>query len=123
MNYPPPRPCSHLEQQVLQPAVAGERISYQELLWETNTLSEPKLVPSVSYLIVEGITCYHPDIAKYYDYKIWVDTPIEVAQARGQARDATNENKAMWDLWASNDTAYQQKYHPASSADFILSNE
>jgi uridine kinase len=89
---------------------------------ESNTLSAPKVVPDVSYLIVEGISCYHPSIAQYYDYKIWVDTPIEIAKERGRARDGSNENVQYWDLWAENDLAYQQKYHPEKIADIIFKN-
>ncbi|HEX7368067.1 MAG TPA: hypothetical protein VF261_00215, partial [Candidatus Saccharimonadales bacterium] len=68
---------------------------------------------------VEGISCYHPDIARYYDYKIWVDTSIETAKERGRARDGNNENAQYWDLWAENDLRYQQKYHPEQVADFV----
>ncbi|HEY4963902.1 MAG TPA: hypothetical protein VIH90_04365 [Candidatus Saccharimonadales bacterium] len=111
-----------LEQQVLIPASAQQPVSYQELIWETNSLSKPKIVPSVDYLIVEGISSYHPDIAHYYDYKIWINTPIEVAKQRGQVRDKGNENEDKWDMWAENDLRYQRKYHPELMADFIVEN-
>lgn len=112
-----------LEREVLMPATTNQPIQYEELIWETNMLSEPKKVPSVEYLIVEGISSYHPDIAHYYDYKIWVDTPIEIAKERGHARDGSNENAQHWDLWAENDLAYKQKHHPEQQADFIISNQ
>lgn len=111
-----------LEKQVLIPATTGNDIAYQKLIWVTDTLSEPVIVPKVAYLIVEGISSYHPDIANYYDYKIWVDTPIELAKERGHARDGSNENAQHWDLWAENDLKYQQKYHPEQQADFVISN-
>lgn len=111
-----------LEEQVLKPASEGKAVTYQKLLWDTNTLSEPIHVPGVDYLIVEGISSYHPSIAHYYDFKIWVDTPIEVAKARGKKRDAGNENEQHWDLWAANDLGYQEKYHPEEVADFVVKN-
>lgn len=111
-----------LEQQVLIPATNGEPISYEKLLWAENKLSKPKKLPTVDYLLVEGISAYHPDIAHYYDYKIWIDTPIEIAKKRGHARDGSNENAVHWDLWAENDLRYQQKYHPEQAADFVFSN-
>lgn len=111
-----------LEQQVLVPATNGETTAYQKLIWDTDTLSDPITIPDVSYVIVEGISSYHPEIAKYYDYKIWVETPIETAKQRGQARDSDNENAQHWDLWAENDLAYQQKYHPEQIADFVVKN-
>ena len=112
-----------LEQQVLIPATTGQQINYQKLVWETNTLSKPKHVPAVNYLIIERISCYHPNIAHYYDYKNWVDTPIEIAKARGQARDIGNENESMWDMWAANDLAYQLQYHPEQVADYVIDNQ
>ena len=111
-----------LEKQVLIPASKSQTVSYQELIWQTNTLSKPKIVPEVEYLIVEGISCYHPDIAHYYDFKIWVETSIEVAKERGHARDGSNENAKHWDLWADNDLRYQEKYHPEKQADFVIDN-
>jgi uridine kinase len=110
-----------LEQQVLIPATTGQSIQYQKLLWKTNTLSRPETVPVVDYLIVEGISCYHPNIAHYYDYRVWVDTPIEIAKARGMARDTGTENEDKWDVWAENDLAYQHKYHPERVANFVVS--
>jgi uridine kinase len=112
-----------LEREVLVPSTSNQSIQYEELIWETNTLSKPKIVPAVDYLIIEGISCYHPNIAHYYDYKIWVDTPIEIAKQRGHARDSSNENAEHWDLWAENDLRYQEKYHPEQVADFVFNNE
>lgn len=112
-----------LERQVLIPATTRQPIAYQRLQWAENTLSEPEWLPSsVAYLMVEGISSYHPDIAKYYDYKIWIDTPIAVAKQRGKLKDAGNENEQHWDLWAENDLAYQRKYHPERLADFTFDN-
>lgn len=111
-----------LEKQVLKPASEGQPISYQRLLWDTNSFSDPVNVPTTDYLVIEGISSYHPSISKYYDYKIWVDTPIDVAKARGKARDAGNENEKHWDLWANNDLAYQQSHHPEQVADFTVTN-
>jgi uridine kinase len=117
-SYDKPR----LEEQVLIPASKGEAIIYQKLDWTTNKLSEPIEVPKVDYLIVEGISSYHPDIAKYYDYKIWIDTPIKVANQRGKLNDAGTENEQYWDLWSKNDLAYKEKYQPEKVADFIYEN-
>ncbi|HSH31098.1 MAG TPA: hypothetical protein VK963_00310 [Candidatus Saccharimonadales bacterium] len=113
---------ARLEQQVLVPAHNGQPIKYQRLEWVENRLSDPISVPPVDCLIIEGISSCHPDIAKYYDYKIWVEAPIEVAKQRGKQRDAGNENEQHWDLWAKNDLAYQAKYHPEQQADFVIDN-
>lgn len=112
-----------LEKQVLRPLKSGETARYQKLIWTDNVLSDYVEVPKVRYIIVEGISSYHPSIAHYYDYKIWIDTPIAIAKERGHARDGSNENAQHWDLWAANDLRYQERYHPELNADFILNNE
>lgn len=111
-----------LEQQVLRPATSNQTVSYQRLIWHQNVLSAPEPIPPVRYLIVEGITAYHPDIAHYYDYKIWVDTPMETAAQRGRARDGSGVNAAYWDVWVQNDLDYCDQYHPERQADFIFDN-
>lgn len=112
-----------LKEQVLIPARGGLPIEYQEFLWDENKVSDAMIqVPAVEFLVVEGISAYHPIIASYYDYKIWVDTPIEVARERGRARDADNENEEHWDLWAENDLRYLKAHRSDRVADAILSN-
>ena len=111
-----------LEQQVLKPASEGQEISYQRLAWASNALGETTTLPKVVFLIVDGISSYHPDIEHYYDFKIWVEAPIDIAKQRGRQRDSDNENAVLWDKWAACDLAYQQKYHSEQRADFTVNN-
>ena len=112
-----------LKEQILEPQALGNPIIYQRLDWEKNKLGVNITLPKADYLIIDGIASYHPDIEAYYDFKIWVDTPIDVAKKRGKSRDSNNENVVMWEKWAQCDLAYQQKYHPELRADFIVNNE
>lgn len=112
-----------LENQVLKPLYGGKTASYQKLIWADNSLGDSLEVPKTRFVIVEGISSYHPKIAKYYDYKIWIDTPMEIAKERGHARDGSNENAQHWDLWAANDLRYREENHPELEADFVFNNE
>lgn len=114
---------ARLEQEVLWPAKNEQPITYRRLNWDTFKLGEPVHVPPVDFLIIEGITAYHPQITKYYDYKIWVDTPIEIATQRGREKDAGTVNEQHWDLWSKNDLAYKAKYHPDMVADAVVANQ
>ncbi len=111
-----------LERQVLLPLSNGERAHYQRLIWETEELSDFIEIPRVRYVIVEGISSYHPDIASYYNFKIWIDTPLKIARERGRARDVDTENVQHWGIWVNNDIIYKEKYHPEKEADFIFDN-
>lgn len=112
-----------LARQVLEPVREGVVARMQKFIWETNSLGPFAEIPRRQYLIVEGLTSLHPQIAGFYDYSIWVDTPIEVSKERGQARDAGTENEFMWDLWASNDLRYAREYEPKGRADVVVSGE
>lgn len=110
-----------LTQEVLKSASANMSIQYRKLEWAENKLSAPIAVPEVDYLIVEGISSTHPDVAQYFDVKIWVDTPIEIARERGRARDGSNENAQHWDLWAANDMCATKKNTTPSSRPILPS--
>ena len=112
-----------LERQILRPAQHGQPIAYQRLDWATNTLGDPIAIPAVTYLIVEGISVYHPSIERYYGFKIWIEAPLATAQAHGHARDGSSEHAAYWELWAQNDVAYKQKHHPERRADCLFVND
>lgn len=111
-----------LSRQILAPALDNRSLRYQKLIWAENRLSEFIEIPTVDFLIIEGVSSCHPKIENYYDFKIWIDTPMEIAKARGHARDGSNENAANWEIWAENNLAYMDKYHPEQRADFAFKN-
>ena len=48
---------------MLDPLRRGERVSYQRLEGESNSLSAPVDLPVAAIVLVEGSTALHPDIA------------------------------------------------------------
>lgn len=111
---------ARLLREVITPFSAGEPIRYRRLEWVSNELSAPIEVPSSSVLVVEGITALHEDLRDRYDYSIWIDAPIDVASARGRARDAGNENEHRWGLWSRNDLAYRDRIRPRDLVDAVI---
>jgi uridine kinase len=70
----------------------------------------------VEYLVIEGIKLFSEERQKFFDYKIWVDTPINQANGDGQARDG--ENQKLWEeVWVPNEIAFEKKYNPKEYAD------
>lgn len=108
--------------EVLDPFRVGAPIAYRRLLWDQNALSDPIALGEADILIIEGITALHPDLAERYDYRVWVDAPLEIASARGRVRDAGNENATRWDRWALNDRHYFDTYRPDLIVDTIVAN-
>ncbi|MCA9880193.1 MAG: hypothetical protein KC442_20505 [Thermomicrobiales bacterium] len=113
---------ARLEQQVLRPARSGQAIIHQPLDWDSGSLGEPVQVPRADYVIVEGVSSYHEDIAHYYDVKIWVDVPMDTALRRGHARPGSHENAGYWETWTQNDLAYFERHQPRQAADYVFDN-
>jgi uridine kinase len=111
-----------LEEQVLKPASQDLPVTYQKFDWVNNRLGADVMLSHFKYLIVDGITSYIPELEHYYNFKIWVNTPIDIAKSRGKNQDADNENAGLWDKWAKCDLVYQEKYHPEKRADFVIDN-
>lgn len=72
----------------------------------------------VKYLIIEGIKLFREDRQKYFDYRVWVDTPISKANGNGQARDVTNQK--LWEeIWVPNDEDFEKKHDPKQYVDAL----
>lgn len=107
--------------QVLEPAKAGEEISYQEYDWPQNKIVGWKTVPGSKYLIVEGCSLLHPNLLPYYDFTIWIDYPLEAATERGMARDRSwgaDHDKLWHQVWMPNEQDFFNKYRPDNAAGF-----
>jgi uridine kinase len=112
---------ARLVREVLEPAQRGATVEYHVLDWASSTLVGPVVVPPSRYLIVEGISAFLPPAGGYYQYRIWVDVPADVAKARGRDRDRGTENEQHWDLWSQNDVDYLRRYRSMESADAVVS--
>ncbi len=113
-----------LEEQVLRPLRNGRLAAYQRLEYITNTLTEPVKVPNVSYLIIEGVSSFHPSILEYMDYKIWIEAPRDVAEERMRKRDKDVEidTDDLREHWTKTYQEYVDLYHPEKMADFVFDN-
>ncbi len=86
--------------------------------------------PSAGLLIVEGVGLFRPELLKYFDYKIWIDLPQDIATLRGKSRDRERRGDtedpnwdAKWDgPWKRNDEEYFNTYRPDRVADLVISN-
>jgi uridine kinase len=114
----------NLLSQVLLPGRKGDPIKYQEQDWATRQPAKWREIRNMSYLILDGNTLLRPDVSPYYDFKVWIDCPLEVATARGMKRDREEQgvdHDEMWlGEWAPTDKRFFELYHPDKAADFIL---
>jgi len=112
-----------LKEQVLEPLKQGESASYQKSIDESNPLSEYIDVPQVDYVILEGVSSFHPDIAKFIDYRIWLDIPADEAKRRMMNRDKNLGKDHGEQFWSHHTDSYQEykdSHHPEASADLTV---
>lgn len=111
--------------EVLQPIHANALpLRYAHVPWPGQDVNPAVEVSRAKYVIVEGCSVFHPSLLKYYDYKIWVDCPLEKATERGMWRDRhvhKNEQDYYWqNIWMLNDRDFYRKYRPDQAADLVF---
>ena len=67
-----------------------------------------ELVPADAIVVVDGTFLHRPPLPDYWDYTVFVDTPMHIARARGMVRDAD----ALGGADAAG-LAFDQRYHAA----------
>jgi uridine kinase len=108
---------------VLDPCRRGNSFMYQALIWSLDKLGSNQAILDVDYVIVEGITAASMRLQPYFDLRFWVDTPLEVATARGMKRDGDTQTPEQWALWAENDREYFDYERPDLSVDLKIQND
>lgn len=118
-------------EEVLIPFQSGQKeIEYGHFDWVANKVGSKNKLVNNGKIIVEGIGLFRPELLKYFDYKIWVNTNLETSLARGKKRDQEyrgNREDRDWDntwdtLWKKNDQEFYDKYKPNEVADFVFEN-
>lgn len=101
-------------------------ISYGVQMYGDENITEKKEVSHDGTIIIEGVGLFRPELGNYFNYKIWVDVPIEEAVKRGKKRDRevyNNPNDEQWEgIWKQNDIEYFEKYKPRDIADLVINN-
>ena len=118
---------TRLEKEIIIPFINKiEIINYGNFNANVEAITETIEIKNTGKIIIEGVGLFRPELLKYFDYKIWVDCPIEVAIERGKKRDMEygkilTDN--LWDgIWRQNDKEYFDTYKPKEAANFLYKN-
>jgi uridine kinase len=109
-----------MRSEVLEPFRAGRPVTIRTLDWTTERWDDPTPLPQASVLVIDSIGIFHPELLPWFDLTVWVDVDLEVAQARGMARDraAGLDHDDLWtDVWPPNDHEFEQTFSPRDHAD------
>ncbi len=110
-------------EQVLAPLHIGKETKYQKYNWQSQSLGEWVEVEPKGLIILEGVSTLGEDFNQYYDSRVWLDVPHEVASKRGMDRDKTvyqvDHDEKWKKIWIPQEKEYA-KQEPWKRADFIL---
>lgn len=114
---------SAIEGNVLSRLKNDHEVVTKEYDW--NTLGPKKEVQTIKhFVIVEGISLLADKYVGYFDLKIWVDCPYEIALERGKRRDKEEQgtdHDELWDtVWGPGSIRYFQKVRPDLKADILF---
>lgn len=71
-------------------------------------------------LLIDAADLFHPDLVDAFTLRIWVDTPLTVASARGRARDRERgrDTDTLWtEVWTPADFDFAARFAPRERAD------
>ena len=112
---------NRLRQQVLIPLSIRKMARYQRYDWVKESLAENLEVKPQGIIIVEGVYSIRPELRKYYDLCIWIETSERERLRRQIAR---GENTIEWiQRWAAAEIFYVENFCPQRFAHMIIAGE
>ena len=106
--------------EVLTPLSAGRTAVYRPYLCSSGAFGEEIAVSPVKILIVEGSYSCHPELAEYYDIRVFLDTPPDLQWERVLKREGCERAAAFRDRWIPLEEKYFCALDPASNANIRL---
>lgn len=107
-------PCANMDlerfrREVLEPFRAGQSVRYTPYRCGEDRFGRTEVFPAGGLLLVEGSYCLHPDLAAYYDLKIFLTCSPETQTARLQAREG-ERLRNFQETWIPLEEAYFARY-------------
>ncbi|MEW1692933.1 uridine kinase [Streptomyces sp. NPDC091265] len=107
-----------LRDQVLIPLRDGQAALYQIYDWNTGQLEAWREIDSGTVVIVEGVYSTRPELAPYYHFTAYVDTPRDVCLQRVRDR---GENPEEWiNRWRAAEDYYLHTTWPQTRAKLLV---
>lgn len=111
-----------LAEEVLFPFREERKSMFRRFDWTRRALGEPEPVPLADVLLVDLIGLFHPEALPALDLSIWVDVPLETAQARGMRRDEAlgRDHTRLWrDVWIPNEIDFERNFSPRERSEVL----
>lgn len=108
-----------LKETVLEPFMHNESIKYYRFNQFEQQPAEEYIIDSTNCLIIEGSYSMHPELLKYYDYKIFLKCEKENQIQRLKEREKDHYN-VFQEIWINKEIAYFKEYDIESKADIVI---
>ena len=99
-----------LVQEVITPWKSGAEVRYRKYDCRADRMKEPELIRSGDILILEGSYCNLPEIRKYADLRLFMNTPEAVRLERLRQRESPPYLEQFFSRWIPLENAYFQAY-------------
>lgn len=115
-----------LRDEVLVPLASGRDARYRRYDRPSGRIApdERHPVTAAGYVVVEGMFSVRPELAGFYDFTVYVDTPLELCLkrliARGHDRGAVHGPGDWNERWQESDRFYQAATEPARRLDMTV---
>lgn len=110
---------ARMRNELLEPLSRGDRARYQRYDWGINQLAEWINQPAEGIILIDGVYSFRPELRKFYDYSIFVDTPKAECLDRLVKR---GENTDEWiRRWRAAEDYYLTHIDTASTVSVVVS--
>ncbi|MGH4118756.1 uridine kinase family protein [Clostridium sp.] len=108
------------EDEVLKSLQNREAVTYRKYSCLKGALSKPIHVEPKKITIVEGVYCLHPTLAKYYDYRIFLDLSSQAQYERIQKRNGEEMLQNFLDKWIPMEEYYFSTLNIKDQCDIVV---
>jgi len=107
------------EREVLIPARAGEAILYQPFLCGSGTFASGTVLPRHKLTVVEGSYSHHPQLAGYYDQRVFLTCPKQEQLRRLEEREGDYFPRFQ-NIWMPLEERYFQAFEIEENAQLVV---
>jgi uridine kinase len=111
---------SRLLTEVITPLSTDRPAAYRYFSWWSSSYSEERTVAPGGVVIIEGCFTLHERVRPYFDYKIWVQCPLDVAINRCIERDGPRSTGLWEGAHKPAERTYLETQRPFVFADMMV---
>ena len=109
-----------LKAEILIPLAENREVTYRPFDCREMKLAEPRTVDPKPIRIIEGSYTHHPELIKYYDFRVFLDTPPTLQWERILKREGKARAEAFRERWIPLEEKYLSAHSVKESSDLVI---